>query len=256
MVGQIMTIGRFVVLEAWRTRLPSIMVIAFVLALGVSLFVRELAITESGRVQVAFLATLTRLGAVLLTALYVVSTMAREFNDRVVDLTISFELPRASFVLGRFLGYAVISIAIGIVAALVLSPFTGGLGLFVWASTLMLELWIVVALSIFCIITFTQVMPAASFVLAFYLLARSIGALQLISASPLLAGQSLSHRFATWALNALAYVLPDLDRFSQTALLVNDNPDLAALAIPLGQTAVYVPLLISVALFDFYRKNF
>jgi ABC-type transport system involved in multi-copper enzyme maturation permease subunit len=256
MVGQIMTIGRFVVLEAWRTRLPSIMVIAFVLALGVSLFVKELAITESGRVQVAFLATLTRLGAVLLTALYVVSTMAREFNDRVVDLTISLELPRASFVLGKFLGYAAISIAIGVVAALVLSPFTGGLGLFVWASTLMLELWIVVALSIFCIITFAQVMPAASFVLAFYLLARSIGALQLISASPLLAGQSLAHRFAAWALNALAYVLPDLDRFSQTALLVNDNPDLAALAIPLGQTAVYVPLLISVALFDFYRKNF
>jgi ABC-type transport system involved in multi-copper enzyme maturation permease subunit len=256
MVGQIMTIARFVVLEAWRTRLFWTMAIAFALALGVSLFVKELAITESIRVQVAFLSALARLAAVSLTALYVISTMAREFNDRVVDLTVSLELPRASFVLGKFFGYAAIAIAIGAVAGLLLSPFTGGAGLFVWMSTLMLELWIVVALSVFCIITFNQVMPAASFVLAFYLLARSIGALQLISASPLLAGQSVAHRFADWALNALAYLLPSLDRFSQTALLVDANVGFASLANPAGQTFIYVPLLISAALFDFYRKNF
>ncbi|MGZ8981727.1 MAG: ABC transporter permease, partial [Burkholderiaceae bacterium] len=110
MVGQIMTIARFVVLEAWRTRLFWTMAIAFALALGVSLFVKELAITESIRVQVAFLSALARLAAVSLTALYVISTMAREFNDRVVDLTVSLELPRASFVLGKFFGYAAIAI--------------------------------------------------------------------------------------------------------------------------------------------------
>lgn len=251
-----MTIGRFVVLEAWRTRLPWIMAVGFVLALGLSLFIKELAITESGRVQVAFLAALARFAAVFVTALYVVSTMARDFNDRVVDLTVSLELPRAAFVLGKYVGYAAVAIGIGAATGLLLSPFTVGAGLFVWTFTLMLELWIVVALSIFCIITFNQVMPAASFVLAFYLLARSIGALQLISASPLVADQSLTHRFMDWSLNALAYLLPSLDRFSQTVLLLNDPVGLASVVNPLGQTFVYVPLLMSAALFDFYRKNF
>ncbi len=256
MFRQIMTIGRFVVLEAWRTRLPWIIAIALALALGLSLFVKELAITESNRVQIAFLAALTRLAAVFITSLHIVSTMAREFNDRVVDLTLALELRRASYILGKCVGYAVVTIAIAVAAGLLLMPFTQAPGLFVWTSTLMLELWIVVALSVFCIITFNQVMPAASFVLAFYLLARSISAIRLISASPLLADQSLAHRFADWLLNAIAYVLPALDRFSQTGWLVEGSAGVASLWGAVGQTLAYVPLLVSAALIDFHRRNF
>jgi ABC-type transport system involved in multi-copper enzyme maturation permease subunit len=220
MVSQIMTIGRFVVLEAWRTRLSWMTAVALALVLGLSLFVAELAITESNRVQIAFLAALARLAAVFITSLHIISTMAREFNDRVVDLTLALELPRASYVLGKFVGYALVTVALAVAAGLLLMPFTQGTGLLLWTSTLILELWIVVALSVFCIITFHQVMPAASFVLSFYLLARSIGAIRLISASPLLADQSLAHRVADWLLNALAYLLPALDRFGQTGWLV------------------------------------
>lgn len=250
-----MTIARFVVLEAWRTRLPWIAAIAFALALGSSLFVKELAITESSRVQIAFLATLTRLAAVFITSLHIVSTLAREFNDRVVDLTLALELPRTSYILGKFLGYAAVTVAVAAAAGLLLAPFTQGAGLLVWTSTLALELWIVAALSVFCIITFNQIMPAASFVLAFYLLARSIGAIQLISASPLLADRSLAHDFATLLLNALAYLLPSLDRFTETAWLVDGGAGAASLGNAVGQTLAYVPLLISAALFDFHRKN-
>lgn len=255
MFGQVLTIARFVVLEAWRTRLPWIAAIAFALALGLSLFVKELAITESSRVQIAFLAALTRLAAVFITSLHIVSTLAREFNDRVVDLTLALELPRTSYVLGKFLGHAAVAIAVAAAAGLVLVPFTQGTGILVWTSTLVLELWIVVALSVFCVITFNQIMPAASFVLAFYLLARSIGSIQLISASPLLADRSLAHVFAAWLLNALAYLLPALDRFSETAWLVGGGNGIAGLGKAVGQTLAYVPLLICAALFDFHRKN-
>ena len=251
-----MTIGRFVVLEAWRTRLPWITAIAFALVLGLSFFVRELAITESDRVQIAFLAVLTRLAAVFITSLHIISTMARDFNDRVVDLSLALELPRASYILGKFVGYAALTVAIAVAAGLLLTPFTQGSGLVAWTSTLMLELWIVVALSVFCIITFNQVMPAASFVLAFYVLARSISAIQLISASPLLADQNLAHVFAQWLLNALAYLLPALDRFGQTDWLTEGSTGIASLVRAAGQTLAYVPLLISAALFDFHRRNF
>jgi hypothetical protein len=220
-----------------------------------SLFVKELAITESSRVQIAFLAALTRLAAVFITSLHIVSSLAREFNDRVVDLTLALELPRASYILGRFAGYAAVAMALAAGAGLLLVPFTQGLGLLVWTSTLVLELWIVSALSVFCIITFSQVMPAASFVLSFYLLARSISAMQLISASPLLADRSLAHGFAAWLLNTLAYLLPGLDRFGETAWLVDGGASIASFGNAVGQTLAYVPLLISAALFDFYRRN-
>lgn len=255
MLGQVLIIGRFVVLEAWRTRLPWIVVVAFALVSGLSIFVKGLAITESSRVQIAFLAALTRLAVVSVTSLYIVSTLAREFNDRVVDLTLSLELPRTAYVLGKLAGYAAVSAALAAAAGLLLVPVAWGPGLVAWTATLMLELWIVVALSIFCIITFNQVMPAASFVLAFYLLARSIGAIQLISASPLLANQSVAHRFADGLLNAMAYLLPTFDRFTETAWLVGSGPSTAGLISAFGQTLVYVPLLTTAALVDFYRKT-
>lgn len=255
MLGQVLIIGRFVVLEAWRTRLPVIIAIAFALAMGLSFFARELAITESSRVQISFLAALTRLAVVFITSLHIVSTLAREFNDRVIDLTLALELPRASYVLGKLAGYAVVTAVLAAGAGLLLAPVAPGPGLLAWTITLMFELWIVVALSIFCIITFNQVMPAAGFVLGFYLLARSIGAIRLISASPLLAGQSLAHRFADGLLNALAYLLPALDGFSETAWLIGAGPGTASLISVLGQTLVYVPLVTSAALVDFYRKT-
>lgn len=253
---QIITIGRFVALEAWRTRLPWITVTALAITVGVSLFVKELAITESFRVQIAFLAGIARLSAVFITSLYVVSTMAREFNDRVADLTLALELPRSSYLLGKLLGYGAIAIVISLAAGSLLLPLAGGSGLLAWTCSLALELMIVVTLSLFCIITFNQVMPAAGFVLAFYVLARSVGAAQLISASPLLANQGLAHRFADGVLHALAFVLPELDRFTQTTWLVHGGGNLGSLSMSLGQTVVYVPLLAAAALFDFHRRNF
>jgi ABC-type transport system involved in multi-copper enzyme maturation permease subunit len=256
MLHQIIIISRFVILEAWRTRLPWIIVTALAVAAGISMFVKELAITESNRVEVAFLAELARLSGVFITALYVVSTMAREFNDRVADLTLSLELPRASYVLGKLVGYGTVTIAISVAAGMLLLPFAHGTGLLTWTLSLVLELWVVVALSLFCIITFNQVMPAASFVLAFYVLARSVGAMQLIGSSPLLSNEGLTHRFTQGLLNALAYALPGLDRFTQTSWLADGGANLGSVGIALGQTVVYVLLLVAAALFDFHRKNF
>ena len=256
MLRQIITIGRFVVLEAWRTRLPWITAIVLGLMFSASVFVKELAITENARVEITFLAVLTRLAAVFITSLHIISTMAREFNDKVTDLTLALDLPRSSYVLGKFFGYAAITIVIGASAGLLLLPFTFGTGLLIWTSSLVLELWIVVALSLFCIITFNNVMPAASFVLAFYLLARSVGAIQLISGSPLLSSSSLLPRFAGWTLDALAYLLPSLDRFSQTDWLVSKGAVLGAISPALAQSTIYIPLLVSAALFDFHRRNF
>jgi len=62
-----------------------------------------------------------------------------------------------------------------------------------WGASLALELAIVVALGLFCIVTFSQLMPAASFMLAFYLLARALTAIRLMSAHPLVDADSLSH---------------------------------------------------------------
>src|SRR3990172_3493696 len=191
---RIVTIARFTLLEAMRTRLPLIFVIVLGLILGTAYFIQQLAITESARLQITFSAAATRFAAVFVLSLHILTSMVREFNDKGLELTLSFALPRSHYILGRLFGFALIALLVALIAILpqlLLAPLTAALQ---WGLSLALELAIMTALSLFCIVTFTQLMPAASFVCGFYLLARALTAIRLISDTPLVGGDTLSHR--------------------------------------------------------------
>jgi hypothetical protein len=103
--------------------------------------------------------------------------------------------------------------------------------------------------------TFTQLMPAASFVAGFYLLARALSAIRLISDTSVVGYNVLSRQVMGWLVDALALVLPALDRFSQSAWLVDGAPGWAAVGACAVQAALYTALLIAATMFDFYRRN-
>ena len=111
------------------------------------------------------------------------------------------------------------------------------------------------ALSLFCIVTFTQLMPAASFVFGFYLLARALTAIRLMSDTPLVGGDTLSHRVISLLVDALALVLPALDRFTQSAWLADGTASWPALGANAVQALLYTVLLAAAAMFDFSRRN-
>ena len=94
MRSRIFTIARFTLLEAMRTRLPWLVLAAILIAFLASLFAREIAITETTRVQTALLAAGLRLAAVFIVGLYVMTSMIREFNDKGLELVLSLDLSR------------------------------------------------------------------------------------------------------------------------------------------------------------------
>jgi len=253
-LARIGTVARYTVLEAWRNRMLLLVLAATVLLLLASVFARSLAIADSARLQAAVLAAMLRLAAVFFIGLYVLSGLTREFNDKVVELMLSLDLPRPAYLLGKFCGFALLAVAVaalcGFAIALVAPPATA----LAWGSSLALELLIVTSLAVFCVTTFTQLLTAAAFVGAFYLLARSITAIQLMSGSSL-AAVGLGHDAARWLADALAFLLPRLDGFTQTGWLL-EGVSLPSLGLALGQTAIYVPLLLAAAMFDLYRRNF
>jgi hypothetical protein len=59
----------------------------------------------------------------------------------------------------------------------------------------------------------------------------------------------------TFLVDALALVLPDLSRFTQTAWLVNGADASPSLVLVAVQAVVYSGLLTAAGLFDLYRKN-
>jgi len=252
---RIAAIARYTLLEALRTRLPALALVALaVLFLG-GIFVEQIAITEGVRFRTGFYAAGARWVCVFIIAFHVLSAVAREFNDKVLDVLLALDLPRAHYLLGRLAGFVATGALLAGAACLPLLWSAPAPALLQWAMSLAFELAIVAALALFCIVTFNQLMPAAAFVVAFYLLARVLTAMRLIAANPI-AGSDTSHYVIKLVLDGLAYLLPAIDGWTQTAWLVNQRAawtDLGEIAV---QGALYVLLLAGAAMFDLYRKNF
>jgi hypothetical protein len=98
-------------------------------------------------------------------------------------------------------------------------------------------------------------MPAAGFVAGFYLLARAMTAIRLISSAPIVDDETLSRQVMGWVIDALALVLPALDQFTQSAWLVDGAAGWLAVGNCAVQATIYTALLIAAAMFDFYRRN-
>jgi len=252
---KIAIIARFTLLEALRTRLAwAALAIMGLLFLG-SLFVQHISITQTGRMQTGFLAAALRLASVFVLSLHVAASMVREFNDKGVELLLSLDLPRAGYYIGRFLGFAVIATALALAAGAVMLLVVRSPSAAWWTASLAFELVLVAALALFCVITFAQIMPAISFVVAFYLLARGISAVRLLAASPLLAPGEWTNHAVAWLVDGLAWLLPDLGRFTPTSWLVDQGPGLAPLGALALQSLVYSGLLVCAGLYDLYRKS-
>lgn len=256
MKTRIATVARYTVLEALRTRLPVLAVIVVGALVASSFFVREIAIAESARFQTAFYASTARFAMVFLVALYAIASIAREFQDKVLDVALALDLPRAHYVLGKVAGFLVIAAMLALVAAAPLLPLAGWEPVAQWAMALAFELAVMVALSVFCVVTFNQVMPAASIVIAFYLLARALTAIRLIGANPIAGADTVSHQVMYWLVEALALAIPALDGWTRTTWLTDGPAAWTALLAIAAHGVLFVVILTAAAVFDMHRRNF
>ena len=253
--SKIFTIAFYTFLEAARNRLVWLVIAFVVIGFGLSQFIAEMAIAEGAAFQSSFLAAMLRFFAVFTIALFVITSMVREFDDKGLELVLSLPIPRYHYFLGKLLGFSVLAIMTAILCGLVLLVHAppGQVGL--WVLSLSCELLIVTALSLLCLFTLSQVTLALSAVMAFYLLARSIEAMQLMARNPIVESDSLSQRIIEGIVDGVAFLLPDLARFTSTDWLVYHTGSWQQMAPIAAQSVIYLLLLAGAALFDLYRKN-
>lgn len=251
----IITVGRYTALEALRTRLPLTALVVLLLLFGSSVFIRELAITETVRFQLGLYATAARLCAVFMAGLFVLASITREFHDKGLEVVLALDVPRSHYICGKLAGFMLVALLLGGLFALPVWLLAPAVAALAWTASLAVELALVVALSLFCIVTFNHLLPATGFVAAFYLLARSITALRLISANPVTGTDTLSHQVTGTLVEGMAYLMPALDRWTDTAWLVNPVPDFTVLPAIFSQGCIYIALLAAATLFDFHRRS-
>jgi ABC-type transport system involved in multi-copper enzyme maturation permease subunit len=253
---QIVTIARYTLLEAVRTRLPHLLLAVVALFGLIGIFIGAIAITENARMQAGTYAASMRLAAVFIAAFHVLSSMSREFNDKGLDVALALDVPRSHYILGKLAGFLFVGACLAVLAALPLAFFVPLQSAAAWGLSLALEIGIVIAAALFCAITFRQLIAAASFIVGFYVLARVLTAIQLMSAHPLTGADTPAHQVIRIVIDALALVMPPLDAWTQTAWLVVEAPDWSSFGALLLQSMLYTALLCAAAMVDFYRRNF
>src|SRR3970040_2117437 len=217
MDSRITAIARYTLLEALRTRLPVVVLITLLVLLAASFFIETISVTEGARFQAGFYAASMRLASVFIAAVYVLVSITREFNDKGLDVLLALDLPRSHYVLGKLAGFLAIAGLIAAAASLPLAWLAPVPAALQWAGSLAAELAIVVAFALFCVVTFNQLTAAASFVVAFYVLGRTLTAISLMSAHPLSGTDTFSQQVIQFMVDALALVMPRRTRGPRTA---------------------------------------
>jgi Cu-processing system permease protein len=254
MLVQIYTIARFTYLEALRSRLALLLVVGVFGLLGFAEFAKSVSIAEADANRLAVFAASVRWFLAFVVSLFVATSMVREMNDKVLDMTLSLPITRSVYYAGKLAGYGAVAISSALMVGVLLLMFAPINLVALWTLSLICELILLVALTLLCLFTLNQVTLAVTAVLAFYVLSRSIDAIQLIGHSPLVEKASIANEFIARAVDAMAYLLPSLGRFGHSEWLVH-GVGWDALTPVLAQTAVYTVLLTGAALFDLHRKN-
>ena len=248
-------IARQTLVEAYRHRLFWTTLALAVGGLFIGWFFQSLAIAESEQIHSAVVASLSRVGAVVLLTLYVVSSISRDFNDRMVQIIFSLPVTRMEYFFGKLLGFSIVASLVALLFGLSLVFFGPKSGIFAWTVSLACELVLVSAVAMLFALSLNQISVAVLATMAFYVLARAIRAMVLMAGSETGLISSWSQKVIELSVNMLAYMLPRLSRYTNTEWVVYQPPEFTDMLYVILQTAFFVSLISAAALIDLYRKN-
>ena len=253
-MSAVLAIARITALEAARGRFAWLVAGFASAGCALALFAGEIAITETQGFRSGLLGTWLRWWAVFTVSAFAVASAVGDVHDKGLELMLSMPVPRGVYCAGKLAGFAAVGLFSATACALALAWFAPLPQTALWAASLALELLIVAAMSLLCVFTFTRIAWAMSTVLGFYVLSRSMAALQLIAHAPAAEPGLVAWPFIRALVDALAYLLPDIDRFTESEWLIHGAGTLADLGFAAAQAAVYTALLGAAALFDLYRR--
>lgn len=247
-------IARFTWLETRRGRQPWLIAGVMALAMLGALFAADLALTDSASYRSGVYAGLVRVTLVFLTMLLVATGVAREQEERRLELSLSRPLSRAEWYGGRLLGHGVVALIAGLGAGLPLFALAPAAASLIWTLSFAVELALVAAATLAIIVTLRQVTTCVLAVAAFYLLARAMPAIVLMSTGPTVDPAAWSSALIARFVGVLALLLPDLAACARADWLFGAAP-LPALGPLLLDGVIAIVLFSAVGLIDLARRN-
>ena len=257
MMGQTISLFRFLLLGVLSIRLFVVVTILVVVAGLLSSFITELAIVNSHQIAAALLADLLRYSLVFLALLLITTSVAQDFEFKQFERLLTMPISRWQYIAAQFM-------AIATIASLLVLPVFPVVALVAdidvalyWTLALWLEILLVGILGLVAILALEKIPQAVFFSLAVYLLAKLSGLIgQMLTESVRLSDGAAANRFADMVFNGVLHIIPRAEAFAQNDIFFKSQELPEMLLAQLATVTLYTLFLLTVSLIDFYRKEF
>ena len=257
MIGQTISLFRFLLLGILNLRLLVLVSILLLVSVLLSSFITELAIINSRQIATAVLADFLRYCLVFLALLLVITNVAEDFEFKQFERLLTMPVSRWQYIAAQFMVIA--SIAAALVApVLIILALLSSLELALyWSAALWLEMLLVGLIGLLAILSLEKIPQAVFFSLAIYMLAKLSGLIsQMLSESVDLSDGGLANRVSEFIFSGILYVIPRIEAFAQNDVFFESYGLSEILLSQLGTVSLYSAFLLAVCLIDFYRKEF
>jgi hypothetical protein len=257
MMGQTISLFRFLLLGVLNLRLFALVSILVISAWLLSSFITELAIINSRAIAAALLADMLRYALVFLVLLVVTTSVAQDFEFKQFERLLTMPVSRWQYIVAQFM--AIMSISTLLV--LPVFPVVGMASSFdvalYWTLALWLEILLAGMLALVAILALEKIPQAVFFSLAVYLLAKLSGLIsQMLTESVKLSDGAAANQFAELVFNGILHLIPRMEAFAQNDVFFESQGLSVMLLGQLGTVTLYTLFLLAVSLIDFYRKEF
>lgn len=250
---------RYILLTAIRDRLFVGLFVAVIFAAYLSRIMGSTAMLEPEMMQLSFTAAAVRVILVVGLVVFACFHVRHAFDSREIDVLLSRPISRTNLVVSYWLGFSLVSLVLVCAGALVvyLTGIFSNYGYWAWFASLLLETWLVVALSLFAAFTLKSAVTSVLATFGFYTLARMMGFfIATTEQTHSLFGNAQLNMVMNGAIQFISVVIPRLDFFAKTRWLIYSLKDAHEVQLFLLQAAIYIPLLVVAAIVDFKRKQF
>lgn len=250
-------VAKYTLVEAYNRRLILLFGLTLITSLAVGGYAAGLTIVYRQNTLAAFYGFCVRIGTALMLSGYVILNESRALESDRVFISLGLPIRRARYLAEKWAAYSVIALGMALPAGLFLfiTPVSM-MTVLAWTMTFYCELLIVVSAALMLSVIFTQPLLSLSIFGAFYLFARGSGEFARQSAHILDGGAGGPDTWMAWLVKTAAWVVPSLERFAPTALLLYDTPGDVNWMPVLLQTFLYAALLFAVSIDYLQRKRF
>lgn len=252
------TIIRYTLLTARRDWLFIGLILLVIMAYGLSVFTGSTALVEQAQMSIAYFAGSSRIALLIGLIVFVCFHVRRLFDNREIESMLSKPISRLQFVVAYWFGFVILAfVAVVPVIILMFTAFTPNMiGLAYWASSLVLEISLVLAFALVSALILRSAVSAVLASFAFYFISRLMGFFVAALDQPSLLSGGISGQIMTTTLKGLSTIIPRLDLYAKSSWLIYGIEGQNDLWIFQVQSLVFIALLLAMAVFDFKRKQF